>query len=235
MKKVKQISLTLLLFILVYLQGCALWYSAEPIEGWVIDANTKQPLKDVIVIANWELVEGGFGGNVTVGQIMIMESVTDTNGRYSFLAWGPKIPKKGHLFTRDPQLLFFKNRYRLRNLQNAFHHEYRDPTLRKSEWNGKTIELEKFKGSLEEYAEHIDFIEDTIYGILFHRHSDKEDCNWKKTPYILMNLNDLGFLFESKRIKLKGWRAGQRIRKITDIPNSPHCGSIEEFFRAYVK
>lgn len=46
-------------------------YSAEPIEAWVVDAETKQPLDGVVVTANWQLKEGTFGGSVQVGQLMV--------------------------------------------------------------------------------------------------------------------------------------------------------------------
>src|SRR3990172_3705709 len=85
----------LLLIFCLPLTACALVslkYSAEPIEARVVDAETKQPLEGVIVTANWELVEGTLaGGPRVLGQMMVMEAVTDANGRFSFPALGPKI------------------------------------------------------------------------------------------------------------------------------------------------
>ena len=126
-------------------------YSAEPIEAWVIDAETKQPLEGVIVTANWQLEEGTFGGNVPVGQLMVMEAVTDNNGRFYFPAWGPIKPKKGHLVIRDPQLLIFKSGYKHVGLENEFSQNYNKGAMRRSDWNGKRIEMKKFTGTSKEW------------------------------------------------------------------------------------
>src|SRR6266849_1854255 len=83
------------LICLLPLQACATTYSAEPIEAWVVDADSGQPIEGVVVTANWELEIGTLGGNIPVGQIMVMETVTDQKGRFYFPAWGPKaVPLK---------------------------------------------------------------------------------------------------------------------------------------------
>ena len=48
---------SLLLAFLLPLQACGAppWYKAEPIEAWVADAETNQPLEGVIVVAHWQL------------------------------------------------------------------------------------------------------------------------------------------------------------------------------------
>jgi hypothetical protein len=129
-------------------------YSAEAIEARVVDADTKQPLEGVIVTANWELRGGGLalGGSTAVGQIQVMEAVTDQNGRFFFPAWGPIKQFKGELHDKDPQLLFFKSGYAYRILWN----DYRgDPpamkVVHRSQWNGKTIEMKKFMGTPAEW------------------------------------------------------------------------------------
>jgi hypothetical protein len=77
-------------------------YSAESLEAWVVDDETSQPLEGVNVVAHWAL----FGGMHTdvVGQLMVMETVTDAQGRFFFPAWGPKKRPQGFLWYADPTL-----------------------------------------------------------------------------------------------------------------------------------
>lgn len=143
-----------LLALLLPLQVCAapFWYTAEPIQGNVVDAETGQPLEGVIVTANWQL-EGGIEGSYPVGQMMVMETVTDKNGRYRFPGWGPKRrPLSGRIRTSGPQLLLFKSGYEYAELENALN----DKSLRgelenplRSDWSGKTVRLERFTGTAE--------------------------------------------------------------------------------------
>ncbi|MCF6199453.1 MAG: hypothetical protein L3J67_08665 [Hyphomicrobiaceae bacterium] len=65
------------------LTGCTR-YSAEPIEGWVIDADTKKPIEGVIVVANWQLHKSTIGGRIPAAHLNIMETLTDKNGRFFF-------------------------------------------------------------------------------------------------------------------------------------------------------
>ncbi|MHB8535099.1 MAG: peptidase associated/transthyretin-like domain-containing protein [Sulfuricaulis sp.] len=142
---------------LVSLPACAgpLTYSAEPIEAWVVDAKTKQPLEGVVVTANWQLEEGTLGGSVPAGQLMVLESVTDKNGRFFFPAWGPKRVPKGHLVNDDPQLLLFMSGYEYQRLNNPYssNRELRLRPVRRSVWSGRTIELKKFVGTPKQRLE----------------------------------------------------------------------------------
>lgn len=136
------------------LTACALGslkYSAEPIEARVVDAETKQPLEGVIITANWQLEEGTFGGNVQTGQLNVMETTTDKEGRFRFHGWGPLKVEKGHLVNRDPQLILFKSGYEYLRLVNEYSsdRELRLRPVRRSQWNGETIELMPFKMALE--------------------------------------------------------------------------------------
>ena len=88
-------------------------YTAEPIEAWVVDPETNQPLQDVIVVAHWQL-KGGLEGGNRVGQMMVMETVTDAQGRFYFPGWGPKFrPLNGELKTGSPRIAAFQERVRI--------------------------------------------------------------------------------------------------------------------------
>lgn len=230
--------------------GCAsLQYSAEPIEAWVVDAETKQPLEGVVITANWQLEEGTFGGNVQAGQLNVMETTTDKEGRFRFHGWGPLKVAKGHLVNRDPQLLLFKSGYEYQALSNKYSsdRELRLRPVRWSDWNGKTIELRPFEIALaarreerrenplaldrnpfpgtveEEYAKHLSFIT-TNLGFI------EDDCNWKKTPQMILALQKQTKIFSATGINRGGY-------SISSIPTSParevKCGSPQEFFQRF--
>ena len=215
------------------LPACAgsLTYSAEPIHAQVIDADTQQPIKGVVVTANWQLEEGTFGGNVPAGQLMVMESVTDNEGKFSFPAWGPKKAVKGHLVSDDPQLLLFKSGYEYQRLNNPYSsdREMRLRPVRRSVWNGRVIALKPFKGTGEEYALHVYDLSRSIDGILDFARGDKE-CSWKKVPRMLVALHNTSLYFEKQNIQL----FGAHVLRIEDIPVNPQCGLPKEILRSYL-
>lgn len=181
--KPETVVLFLLCVILGTLPACAasLTYSAESIEAKVIDAETKQPLEGVVVTANWQLEQGTVGGNIQAGQLMVLEAVTDKEGRFSFPAWGPKTAWQSFLVNDDPQLLLFKPGYEYRRLFNRYtsDRELRTRPLRRSDWNGKMIELKRFKGTIEAYEDQFE----SFNRDLEHLAADNpEECGWKKIP-----------------------------------------------------
>lgn len=230
-----EMTLFLLLGLLIVQPACTaspLFYSAEAIEATVIDAETRKPLEGVIVVANWQLEEGTFGGNVQAGQLMVMEAVTDKDGKFHFPGFGPKTVWKGHLVNEDPHLLLFKSGYEYKRLFNHISMSgYREHVLkqvRSSDWNGKTIEMKRFRGTQEEYAEHVHQLDN---GLEWARYGD--DCEWKKTPRILVALHRMSEYFNSQGVRLRGWQIGARIRKVADVGNEKQCGSPQEFFKNY--
>jgi hypothetical protein len=93
------------------LDAFAMNYWAEAIEAWVVDADSGRPLDGVIVVAHWELRYGLEGGGTH--QLMVMEAVTDQQGRFHFPAWGPKeipksLPSEARLKDGDPVLLLYR-------------------------------------------------------------------------------------------------------------------------------
>lgn len=210
----------LLIGLCLPLSACAITYSAEPIEAWVVDAETKQPIEGVIVTANWQLEEGTLGGNVLAGQLMVMETVTDKNGKFAFPGWGPKLALSSHLVNRDPQLLLFKSGYEYRGLQNTFIVDYNKGSLRRSEWNGKRIEIKKFKGGLEEYAEHLSLFKTDISFII------DDNCSWKNIPRMLIAMTQ-----QSKFFKQSGIFALYSVDEYLPV-DEKNCGSVKEFFRS---
>lgn len=223
------------LVLLIPLQSCAFfYYSAEPIEAWIVDSETKQPLDGVIVVAHWQL-KGGLEGGNPVGQMMVMETVTDAKGRFYFPGWGPKLhPWQGELKDESPRILLFKSGYAYQGLLNHTTNKTMRGDLEiplRSIWNKRTIKLEKFKGTMEEYAEHVYRLGQDMDSMLDFASGDKK-CEWKKVPRMLVALDRIDANFESRNIKVGAWRLGAHILRIEDIPQ--HCGSPKEFLKSYL-
>lgn len=184
-------TIILVCCLVLMLQACGTRYSAKPITGFVVDAESKKPIEGVVVVANWEL-EGGLEGGNLVGSMMIMESVTDTNGRYHFPAWGPISAPKGtpygaRLKGMDPQLVLFKSGYKPIYLESG---QLRptdlsnDPPVRSSPWDGKTVELRRFEGSsLADYANALWPLNSALDPLAAR-------CQWEHIPRMIMALHN---------------------------------------------
>ena len=123
-------------------------YIAEPIDGRVLDKETGQPIEGAVVVANWELAKPPEGNT---DAWVIIETVTEADGRYHNPGWGPKTRPWFRWFNhQDPALIVFKPGYWPESSDN------RDPytfvgtnppgaKVRKSFWNGKDIRLVPFR------------------------------------------------------------------------------------------
>ncbi len=79
---------TLLLPLWVYACGPAT-SSSPALEARVVDEATGQPIEGVIAVAHWQL-RGGIHEDA-VGELVVMEAVTDATGTFRFPAWEPKL------------------------------------------------------------------------------------------------------------------------------------------------
>ena len=190
----------LLVMMLLPLQSCAFYYSAAPIEAWVIDAETGKPLEGVIVTANWQL-KGGLEGGNDFGQMMVMEAVTDKSGRFYFPAWGPKRNvSDGHIKQDGPQLLLFKSGYRYLALFNETRVTDRPGPFLKSDWNGKTIKLERFKETdlQTQYKNLLNFSKGVDSFATWHI----DPCQWTNLPTAVNKM-----MQERKKLEAQGVRS----------------------------
>ena len=207
--------------------SAALEYSAKAITARVVDAETKEPLEGVVVVAHWQL-NGGLEGWSPLGELMVMDAVTDQNGTFHFPAWGPKkIPKgldwNARLKDLDPQLLLFKSGYRWQELSNSKSMEqmsHKGPAVRSSDYDGKTIELEKFKGTPQEYWKHIEYFHISWLQPLQHH------CAWKGMPRMVVALDQ-----ESKRVGPTGFVDDLRRSEQENVREG--CGTFAEFLREH--
>lgn len=213
------------------LSACAvppLTYSAEQIDARIVDSDTKKPVEGAIVIAHWVL-EGGLHTD-RVGELMILETVTDKSGAFHFPAWGPITHwGKGRLTDMDPQLIIFKPGYQHQILSNALTKEAitgKYFPVRRSDWNGRTVELVPSKATAEEYAKKVYWLGRKIDSLLDFAYGDR-DCNWKKVPRMLAALHVASLDVERRNIR----PYGGHILRIDDIPIRTECGSPESIFQ----
>jgi hypothetical protein len=237
MKKLNHIAAVFWVIVFGILPGCATYrHSAESIEAWVVDADTNQPLEGVIVTANWQIEIGSISGHgCCPEQLMIMETVTGKNGRFYFPAWGPKAVKtrspmpglsEAYLGMDDPLILLFKNGYKYEALTNKHavsKFEYWNLPVRQSDWNGKTVKMKKFRGTLKEYAQQLSFLR-TDLGFAYNG----QKCEWKLVPRMLVEQHKLKHFFREQNIY-------SSLLTIDDVPRQDKCGSAQEFFKDLLK
>ena len=193
-------------------------YSAEPIEGWVVDAETGSPLQDVIVLANWEL-RGGMERQI-LGELTILEARSNRNGRFVFPGWGPKTvsEESARLWDEDPQLHFIKSGYKYRSIQNEtiVGPVNTEKSVRSSRWNGKRIAMERLKeGSLDAVA---DFYMSDIRRLV----GSGKGCEWKEMPLTVAYL-----LREGRRLKSLGLDV--YVFDPRNFSNQDRCGSAAKW------
>jgi len=165
-------------------------YSAAEIRGSVVDAETKQPLEGVHVVAQWILQTGVIHGEHIV-RLQILEAVTDAAGQYYLPAWGSRArPPSSRLeWGYDPTLLYFKPGY-----VQLVRHNYDPPPLnepdmseRISVWNGRTIELKPFRGTPDTWAGYLSSLQT---GLAWGEHipiaTGPVNDYWKQMPRMVL-------------------------------------------------
>jgi hypothetical protein len=147
--------IALALFTVLLLRGCLNIYSAKPIEAWIIDAETREPVAGAVVVAQWKLVyglEGGYAYNWVV-----MQTVTDENGRFTFPGWGPRMIPTTLLWQAkmegdDPDIKFYKFGYAgVKHTQSMADKAYRRPKSGGYGWGGAFLREWYLNGEILEY------------------------------------------------------------------------------------
>src|SRR6267142_4227646 len=108
------------LLLMLQLQGCAQFaYSAREIRGKIVDADAGQPLEGVNIVAQWTIDRAWVGDDKAL--LHVTEAVTDSEGSFSFPAWGPiTLPPLADFGEgRDPLLSIFKSGYDVEFLDNG--------------------------------------------------------------------------------------------------------------------
>lgn len=209
----------------------AVSYSALPITAKVVDAQTGQPLSGANVVVSWGVV------SVTgrsAGIMALDEALTDADGSFHIAGWGPKaissqLPRGSRMVGDSPEILVFKSGYKL----VAFHNyntpdRIKDPSytgapVRGSDWDGKTLRLEKFQGTLETYGF-------SIGGLVGPVHAGGSvECPWLKLPHAYRTLR-----LEKVRLVAAGVRndlPDERYLAWLNTPCSP--AEVKRFLEEY--
>ena len=102
------------------------YYTSDPIEAWVVDAETGQPIEGAVVTANWQLVAASLDtGGRKVRQLEVFETVTDKEGRFHFPGFTRINFSLDELREEDPQILIFKAGYRYLRIVSPYPTESR--------------------------------------------------------------------------------------------------------------
>jgi hypothetical protein len=191
------------------LPGCATHaYSARPITAKVVDAETEEPLEGVNVVAHWVLHDrmtwGGFG------DLELFETITDREGGFIFRdGWTRSLRAPGRIKPDSATMIPSCSE---------------DHTgERYSDWDGKTIKLERVKGDLGLYTV-------LARGITTGLGSGIK-CPWKKTPrFYASQIKERGRL---DRLGVRTYLPTLQLME-SNFKNSD-CSSAREFFEEYLK
>ena len=194
-------------------------YSAEPIEAWVRDADSGQPVVGAVVAAQWVLI-GGLHTD-QVGELVVMEASTDLNGRFYFPGWGPTTATKGSLSYQSPEILIFKSGYKYRRLTNKFSTEMLPSGKVSSEWNKKILKIDRFKGNLEDYENQLRGLYLRI-GWAYYNAS----CEWRKIPNLLAELQRQRKVFLENNVRTRIISASFLV---PEKGKEDHCGAKDYF------
>ena len=212
----------LVMMVIGLITGCVplprIYLGADEVHGTVVDAETKEPIPDVIVLEIWEQYDGYHRSHSA--NLILKETVTDDKGFYAFEGWWPRFTMSGHLDDSAPDLIFYKYGYENKYLSNRmsgvylYKGKFITPSYKYSEWSGKTIELKKFVGTPKNYAESLSSLGNFMQYGRWYR-----GCDWKRVPQytaamIKLNISlgqDRGWgpsEFTLDRLKSNGARCG---------------------------
>jgi len=226
-KWVRRLAIAAGIFGVLFVWSTYPWvYWAKPIEATVVDAETQEPLEGVIVVAMW-ILEGGYH-NDEVGFLEVLETVTDSKGRFHFDSWGPVWrPGWGVLDAKDPRMYLFKDGYRYKQLLNG--HQGRSTTGamgRRSTWSGETIPLERFEGDVDEYARSLSYLSNRIEPLAHRSLMPHWSCEWQKIPRLILAIEKVEI-----RRKVANPRSMAELMTTEEIAYVEVCGSASDFFK----
>jgi len=150
------------------------YYTADPIEAWVVDAETGQPIEGAVVTANWQLVSVGLDtGGRKLHQLEVKETRTDKNGRFYFPGFTKLNNMVDELREEDPQLLIFKPGYKYYRASNSYLTKDTQPgSHRVLAIRGERIALNKGDGDIEKYAFDLGFLTSSVANIVNSGNTD---------------------------------------------------------------
>jgi hypothetical protein len=205
-------------------------YTAEPIRGRVVDAETREPLAGVIVVAEWQL-EGGLMHSDPFEDLEVRETLTGPDGTFHIDGFGPTPIPEGRLEDHDPRLVLYKVGTEFKILSNRLAPPGHSPTRvgripGRSVWNGRTIELKREPPDDRKASA-------ALMRLLLAFRGER--CMWKKMPRLLAALVTTSTVAENGGPKFRA----SILRTLNSLPGSrganPACGSVEQEIARYLQ
>ncbi|MET0442490.1 MAG: hypothetical protein ABW071_10955, partial [Casimicrobiaceae bacterium] len=128
------------------------YYTSDPIEAWVVDAENGKPIEGAIVVAHWQLRGATLDSGTRQNQLEVIETVTDRNGRF-FIPGFTKINfTLEQLREEDPRVVIFKPGFSIAGGHNSYPIGAPSPGAhRSSPLRGKRIEVTSLSGDMDRY------------------------------------------------------------------------------------
>lgn len=208
-------------------------YESKPIEAWVVDADTGQPVEGAVVLARWEMSLRGQrlqGDDYTP---KIVETQTDSTGRFYFPGWGPEPICCGFMDEFDPQIFIFKPGYSGIVMSDGHSAVVDDPRVRNPYWNGQKFQLKSFKGNYQDdegnrdYDSFRRFSNIGNFGFLIQT---QDRCGWSKAPIFMRALLKQQTLFEQHGYRPHISIVWDLISHDSEYTQNYHCISPKGFF-----
>jgi hypothetical protein len=206
------------------LSGCVRFYSADPIESVVVDAETGKPIAGVVVVAHWQAELNTLGGRAPGTQVKIAEAVTDEKGSFRIAAWGPKLVVRGVIEEKSPELVLFKPGYEPSHLTDGSGIDADRSWKRKSDWVPKQIALNPFSGSNREYARALHDLSGTMEIIIY---LNEGWCLWRDMPAMLRAMDRQDAIF--KKDNTTPLTLAATLRAGETFYAGKGCGSVNRF------
>jgi len=242
-RKTQIISVTVLVILfLLYFRI----YKIDSFEITVVDADTNQPLSDVILLAYWQLHMGSPAGTVQTGILDVVESQSGANGKVGYPGRWKIVPwHRGWISeSYNPAIVVYRRGYLDRELNNVekvrsingdriyrklrtqADNGIKDPIYAGnfSFWRGRQVGLEKGKTNVV-----LDWSITALSTTLSKIKSNyTTECIWNKVPLSLMAKEKIISRFYQENNKT----LIERIK--TDLDKSTGCPSIDEIAERYL-
>ena len=145
-KKLLFVTLGILaLILIIYVK----WFTYFPIDGTIVDAETKQPIEGAVVLVEWTITPMAWLGMPTTTSYRVIETMSDKSGKFKI---------KGYVLNpivNKPNLTIYKAGYVCWNNRYIFP-AYKD--RQDFKWtNSRKYSMEKFMKDYS-YADHVSFI-----------------------------------------------------------------------------
>ncbi len=180
-----------LTLVTLWMSACSPYYTSEPFDARVVDADTGRPIDGALVLAWWQLYKPSLDSGRTGSVLEVLETVTDQDGRFHINGFTKLNPRFESLDRKDPGVIVYVRGY----LPEMAQSEYTPEELkelgakRKSTLAGKTLRLKRWDGNNEKLAGYLSSINADLGPLV-------KSCLWTAAPRFIGALDA-----EAKRIR----------------------------------